>query len=231
MARGVVGVGDSITASCGFPAGNLPLASWAQWVARALGEPVDLHARSGASSQEVRRDLLPGVDGEYRLALLYVGTNDLLKGRPVGEFAEDFAALVGRLAELAPTVLTFTPPLWVGRVPTIAPYGRRLRRVYAYGAETRRIGEKAGAEVVQAPEVRGPRYVAADRVHPTAAGQLAFADAAAWRLKDRGWDLPLPSSLVPAADPPTWGERRTWAASTARFMLEAPARQLVRTLR
>lgn len=229
--RGVVAVGDSITNSCGFPTGNLPLATWAQWVARAIGEPVTTHARSGASTDVIRADLLPEVDGEYRLGLVYCGSNDLLRGRPVEQYVADLDEILARVAKVCDTVLTFTPPLWVGRVPTVAPYGRRLRRVYAYGAAIRAVAEPLGVQVVQAPELSGPRFVAADRVHPTAAGQLAFADAAVWRLRDLGWDVPLPSSLVAAPDPVSTHDRRVWVAGTAQAMVEAPLRQLVRIVR
>lgn len=229
--RGVVAVGDSITNSCGFPAGNLPLATWAQWVARALGEPITTHARSGASTDAIRADLLPNVDGEYRLGLVYCGTNDLLRSRPVEQYAADLEEILARVAKVCDTVLTFTPPLWVGRVPTVAPYGRRMTRVNAYSAAIRDVAEPLGVEVVQAPELSGPRFVAADRVHPTAAGQLAFADAAVWRLRDLGWNVPLPSALVASPDPASPHDRRVWLAGTARAMVEAPLRQLVRTLR
>lgn len=231
MTGGIVAIGDSITNSCGFPAGNLPLASWAQWVARGLDEPITIHARPGYTAAQVRAELLPEVTGRYRLALVYVGTNDMLRARPVADFVADYAAILARAAEVSETVLTLTLPLWVGRVPTIAPYGRRLRRIYAYGDAMRKAAAEVGALVVQAPEVHGPRYVAADRVHPTAAGHVAFADAAAWALRDAGWTIQVPSHLAGEPDPVTAVERREWVAGSLRPMVEAPLRHLARRLR
>jgi lysophospholipase L1-like esterase len=226
----VIGIGDSITASCGFPAGNLPLASWAQWVARALGEPVDLAACPGATTAEIRRDLLPPASARFRLGLVYCGTNDILKGRDVADFRSDIAAVLERTAEVADAVVTLTQPLWLGRLPTIAPYGRRLQRIYAFGAAIRQEASKVGVHVAQAPELHGPRYIAGDRIHPTAAGQLAFADAAAWRLRDLGFEISLPSSLVPQPDPVTATERREWLERSARESVEVPLRTLARRL-
>jgi lysophospholipase L1-like esterase len=227
---GIVGIGDSITASCGFPTGNLPLASWAQWVARALGEPVELFARPGATTGEIRRDLLPPEGRQFRLALIYVGTNDILKGHPVDTVLPDLTAVLDRAAKIALQTIVLTPPLWLGSVPTIAPYGRRLRRIYSYGSGIRSVADCVSAKAVQAPELHGPRYMAPDRVHPTAAGQIAFAEAAVWALRDLGWDAPLPSSLVAQADPVTIAERRSWIVESAQQAIRLPPRTLARRL-
>ncbi|WP_433783365.1 SGNH/GDSL hydrolase family protein [Actinomycetospora sp. CA-101289] len=230
--RAVIGLGDSITNSCGFPSSNLPLASWAQWVARAVNEPVELFARPGASCAEIERDLLPPASYGARLALVYVGTNDILRGADPDDFEQCFDRLLARACDIARTVLVMTPPLWLGALPTIAPYGfRRVKRIHQFGDVIRQRAIQHSAEVVQAPELYGPAYVAPDRIHPTAAGQLAFADAATWKLRDLGWSATLPSYLAGPRSPLTSWQKIRWHAMTLGHAVKAPPREAGRTLR
>lgn len=230
MTSGVLAVGDSITYSCEFPSGNLPMISWGEWVARALGEPLDVQATSGATTPQIRDLHLPAVTGPYRLGVVYVGTNDILVGPPMDEFASAFESIAARLAETCETVVAVTLPSWVGRMPTVMPYGLRGRRVRLVRDAVREISERHGFIVVPAPDLKGPAVLAVDRIHPTAGGHILFGDTVARALRDAGWELPLPSELAQQAEPVTVAEWREWVRRTLRRGLALPARRLGRTL-
>ena len=74
--RGLVALGDSITNGHGEPALGVPMQSWAQWLAEALGLPFTKLARDAALASDVLAQQVPRLDGPYDVACLYVGVND-----------------------------------------------------------------------------------------------------------------------------------------------------------
>ncbi len=66
---GIVAVGDSIVAA---------EESWATWLSRAMGQPLRNLAVGGSLSDDVVGQVVALAEGEYAVACLSVGTNDIL---------------------------------------------------------------------------------------------------------------------------------------------------------
>lgn len=219
MNSGVIAVGDSVTNACSrdLAIGGLDALSWAQRVADGIGQPLTVHARPGASSATIRRELLPQIDGRYSLGLVYVGINNVTSWRAWRreDLAEDLSVIVARVAEVADRVLVMGYPSTLGQARTVWPYGPGL------GARLRdanRTVERAAAQsatLVQCPPLGGDE-VWVDGVHPTSLGHHAMAQAALGAL---GVTLPPPApvSLAPAFR--AWRRRES-----VRFALSAPPR-------
>ena len=196
MSRGLVALGDSITYGHGGMQAGLGSQGWASWLAEAMQVPYTRLARNGATVEDVVRDQLPRLGEGHDVATLYIGANDT---RDLDWDAARFEALltdaVGVLTERAATVVVVSLPLDLG----LPPAGAKVR-------EANRISEAvasgAGAVLVDLSDFSGPRWVWADRVHATAAGQVEIADRAA-----RALGAPLPSATVvdvPAPDAWYW---------------------------
>ncbi len=187
--RGVVALGDSITrARGGTPALGIHFQSWAQWLAETLELPFTNLARDAATVSDVLGSQVPALRGPYDLGALHVGVNDVREtGWDAVAFQRDAAAIVAALAGCCDRVLVLTVPHDLGR-PRATPKPRQaneaLRRVAGWG----------GALVCDLAGFGGRRNVLPDAVHPTSAGELAIADAAARTLGVAR----MPSSL---ADP------------------------------
>lgn len=78
-----------------------------------------VHARTGYRAADVRRELLGGLAAD--VAVVAIGVNDLLAGRPLARFERDVAELVTAIRTAAgaevPVVLSGMPPL--GRFPSL----------------------------------------------------------------------------------------------------------------
>jgi lysophospholipase L1-like esterase len=196
VSSGVVAVGDSITNACSvdLTLGGVPPLSWAQWVARTMGEDLDVYARPGATSAEIRREILPTRLPDCRLGLVFVGVNNVLSSRAWRN--EDLASDVDQIAQavrsVAQDVVVVNPSTTLGRgsVPwTAGPTVRR--RVTEARQVIRAVGESRDCVVVDCPPLSGDELWI-DGVHPTSLGHLRLADAVldaigAQRASDLDW--------------------------------------------
>jgi hypothetical protein len=172
---GVVAVGDSLVNAD---------RSWAYWLSRAMGEQLHRVSIDGSLSRDVL-DQLPQLGAhQYVVACLTVGTNDILFDWDADAFADNVSTIVAAAAETAERVVTPTISLGLAAFPgSGSEFRRRVRQANVI------LGE-SGALVFSGSDVRGPRLMSADRIHPTVAGQLVLADRAAELLGV----TPVPSS-------------------------------------
>ncbi len=206
---GIVAVGDSLVATDD---------SWAYWLSRAMGLSLRNLAVGGSRSGDVLGQL-PGLAEEgYAVACLTVGTNDILFDWDAGRFADNVATIVRTAKESAEQVLTPTIALGLAGFPgTGAAFRRGVREANA-------ILEGSGALVFAGSDLRGPRTMSPDRIHPTQTGQLILADRAAELLGV----TPLPSTLAGSAGATDWqGYYRTGARQMPRRMVERALRRRI----
>ena len=184
MTHGLVALGDSITYGHGGMQSGLGSQSWAMWLAEAMELPFTRLAGNGARAPDVLRDQVPRLR-EARIGTLYVGVNDV---RDIawdgGAYERDLVAIVAAMKACCERVVMLTIPLDLGLPPAGA-------KVLEANAAIERVAGGAGATLVDLRDFRGPRWVWADRVHATAAGQVEIADRAA-----RALGAPLPSRTV-----------------------------------
>ena len=176
---GVLAFGDSITNGGGELQWGVALQSWAQWVARALGLPLTNCATDGARVDDVvgeqipafeRRTAKPGL--RYDLGCLYVGVNDVRSTDwDAATFEQSYRHALAYLAGRCDRALTATAPLDLGRPRA----GAKVREL---NAAVERAAADVGALVVDLSAFRARNHVMADRVHPTAFGQIAIAERA-----------------------------------------------------
>jgi lysophospholipase L1-like esterase len=188
----VLGLGDSIT--CGPDEGAFGVAprAWAQWLAEALDLPFHRLARPGALTPEIAAEMLPRLRGDYDLACVHVGTNDVRQaGFDLAAYGAALGEILDALAARAARVCVATIPLDLGRPPA-GP------KVATINAVIREAAAARGAVVVGLEDLAGWRHLFPDAVHPTALGQLEIAERAARALGlDRG-----PSAIAGAARGP-----------------------------
>jgi lysophospholipase L1-like esterase len=183
---GLVALGDSITVGEGSMALGVTPLSWAQWLARALDLPFSTYAFNGATISDVLHAQLPRVRGDYDVATLYAGVNDVRDpGFDIEAYERGLDAVAAGLAPRASRLLMLTLPHDLGR-PTSAP------KPIAANEVVRRVAAAHGAVVADLSDFGGWTNVLPDAVHPTALGQVEMADRAARAL---GATL-LPSALV-----------------------------------
>ena len=202
----VVAVGDSLVNAD---------RSWAHWLSRAMGEPLQRVSMDGSLSTDVVRDQLPLLAGhEYAVACLTVGTNDVLFEWDAEAFADNLATIVDATTASAERVVVQTISLGLASFPGSATeFRRRVRQANS-------VIHGCGALVLAADDLRGPRHLIADRIHPSLAGQLVLADRAAEVLGV----TPPPSSLY---DGPLEVERSAYYLIAAN---EVPRRIVKRAL-
>lgn len=193
---GVLAFGDSITNGGGELQWGVALQSWALWLARGLGLPYSGHAVDGARVGDVLATQIPAFerrgaypDGRYDVGCLYIGVNDV---RSLDWDADAFAAGVtealGFLAARCERVLALTAPRRLG----VPPAGTR---VAALNAAIRGGAAATGALVLDLSDFGARNQVMADRVHPTAFGQIAIAERALAALAGDG----LPTRVAPSS--------------------------------
>jgi lysophospholipase L1-like esterase len=195
---GILAFGDSITNGGGELQWGVALQSWALWVARALGLPYSPYATDGARVEDVVGRQIPtfarvaaAPDGPFDVGCLYVGVNDVraLDWDPaVYEAGLDEA--LAFLAARCERTLVLTIPLDLGRP-------RAGAKVRAANAIVERTAARHDALVVDLADFRARNHVMADRVHPTAFGQIAIAERALDVLARDGLEPKLrPSTLI-----------------------------------
>jgi lysophospholipase L1-like esterase len=203
---GLVALGDSITNGRGEPMLGVHAQSWSQWLAEALELPFTKLAGDGARASAVLGRQLPRLRGAYAIGCLYVGVNDARSTDwSAVAFEADLRTIAGALAACCERVLLCTVPHDLGR-PRAAP-----KPAHA-GAIIRRVAHETGATVVDLDDLRGPRLVLPDAVHPTALGQVEIAERAAAALRAAGVEVPgSPRALADPDSSPRaaarWGAR------------------------
>jgi lysophospholipase L1-like esterase len=193
---GVLAFGDSITHGGGELQWGVALQSWAQWVARGLGLPFTSHAVDGARADGVLREQIPAFQrhsarpgARYDLGCLYIGVNDVrAPDWDAAAFERAFASALAFLTARCDRTLTLTAPLDLGRPRA----GVKVREL---NAAIVRAAAGARALVVDLSDFRARNWVMADRVHPTAFGQVAIAE--------RALDVLARDGAPPAVQPST----------------------------
>jgi lysophospholipase L1-like esterase len=195
---GVLAFGDSITNAGGELQWGVALQSWALWVARGLGLPYTGYAVDGARACDVIAEQIPAfrrrnadADARYDLGCLYIGVNDVrsVEWDPT-VFADAYGAALDFLAARCDRVLTATAPLTLG----VPPAGDN---VHGLNAIVVREAARRGALVVDLTDFGARNHVMADRVHPTAFGQIAIAERALSVLAADGVAVQAaPASLI-----------------------------------
>ncbi len=193
---GVLAFGDSITNGGGEIQWGVALQSWALWMARSLGLPYTGYAVDGARARDVVGEQIPAFrtrgahpGARHDVGCLYIGVNDVRSADWGPEaFAADFEHALGFLAARCDRVLTCTAPLGLGVPPS-------PDRVMTLNAIVRAGAARAGALVVDLSDFGARNQVMADRVHPTAFGQIAIAERALAVLAADG----LPARVAPSS--------------------------------
>jgi lysophospholipase L1-like esterase len=193
---GVLAFGDSITNGGGELQWGVALQSWALWVARGLGLPFTTYAVDGATAGDVVREQLPALErsaadpsARYDVGVLYIGVNDVraLDWDPAS-FAADHRAVLEFVAARCDRTLALTAPAALGLLRAGANVAELNAAVTASAHET-------GALVVDLSDFGARNHIMADRVHPTALGQIAIAERALAVLARYG----LPTRVHPAS--------------------------------
>ena len=206
LRRGLVALGDSITrGQGGAPALGVHPQSWVQWLAEALELPLTNLAVDGACAPDVLREQVPRLRGPYDLATLHVGANDARStGFDAATFERAVDEVLAALGDAAGRTLVVTVPLDLGRP-------RAGADVAAADVILRRLAQAHGALVCGLEDLRGPRVLLPDAVHPTSAGMVAIAERAADALAAAGVVVPRRPATLPHAD------ERTDAAARVRY--------------
>jgi lysophospholipase L1-like esterase len=220
---GVLAFGDSITNAGGELQWGVALQSWALWVARALGLPYTGYAVDGARAGDVVEHQLPAFtarnadpQARFDLGCLVIGVNDVRSADWDGDaFASAYTAALDFLAGRCARVLTATAPLRLG----VPPAGAKVAELNAIITTE---AARRGALVVDLRDFGARNHVMADRVHPTAFGQIAIAERALAVLAGDGMTVRVaPSSLISYETTP-WGRLRgdlTYAYRSAKHHL------------
>jgi lysophospholipase L1-like esterase len=189
---GLVALGDSISYGHGGMQSGLGSQSWAMWLAEAMELPFTRLARNGATVADVAGEQAPRLRDRYQVGTLYAGVNDVRRvDWDATAYRRDLRAVLDRLAEHCDRVLALTLPTDLG-IPPAPP-----EAIAAANAAIEAEAAATGATVADLRDFAGPRWVWADHVHATAAGQVEIADRAA-----RALGAPLPSATVVQAPRP-----------------------------
>jgi lysophospholipase L1-like esterase len=195
---GVLAFGDSITNGGGELQWGVALQSWALWVARGLGVPYTGYAVDGARAPDVIAQQIAAfrrhnadAEASYDVGCLYIGVNDVRSvDWDASVFAGAYGAALDFLAARCDRLLTATAPLALG-VPLAG------RKVGELNAIVVREAARRGALVVDLSDFGARNHVMADRVHPTAFGQIAIAERALAVLAADGAHVhAAPASLI-----------------------------------
>jgi lysophospholipase L1-like esterase len=206
---GVLAFGDSITNGGGELQWGVALQSWALWTARSLGLPYTGYAVDGARVADVVTSQIPAFerhgarrDARYDVGCLYIGVNDVRAPDwdPAG-FAAGLEAALGFVVGRCDRALAVTAPLALG-LPPAGPEVAELNNV------VRRTAQALGALVVELSAFRARNHVMADRVHPTAFGQIAIAERALAVLAADGLLTRVPPASLVSYRTTRWGRLR-----------------------
>ncbi len=217
--------GDSITHGGGELQWGVALQSWALWVARGLGLPFTSFAVDGARAADVVAGQIPAFgersahpEARYEVGCLYIGVNDVrAPDWDPTAFETDFRIALGFLAQRCDRVLAVTAPLGLG-LPRAGP------RVIALDEIVQAATHELGGLLVDLRSLAARNLVMADRVHPTAFGQLWIAQRAVAVLAQDGLATRVaPASLI-SFQTTRWGRLRgdmTYAYRSAKLHARA----------
>jgi lysophospholipase L1-like esterase len=194
---GVLAFGDSITNGGGELQWGVALQSWALWVARGLGLPYTGYALDGARAVDVAGAQIPAFTSReansgagYDVGCLYIGVNDVrLVDWDPAAFALAYETALGFLHRRCERVLALTAPLRLGFPEVPVTEVLQLNFVVA------RVAAAHQALLVDLSGFAARNFVMADRVHPTAFGQVAIAERALAVLDRDG----LPTRVAPSS--------------------------------
>jgi len=195
MRLGVLALGDSITNGGGELQWGVALQSWAQWLARGLGLPFTNLAVDGARAADVVGEQIPRFErvsarpaARYDVGTLYVGVNDVRSADwDEDSYGRDLGRALRWLARRCDRVLVCTIPLDLGR-PRVGGKAAQANAVI------RGAARDEDALLVDLSAFAARNLVMADRVHPTAFGQIAIARRALAVVAADG----LPTRIDPA---------------------------------
>ena len=217
---GVLAFGDSITHGGGELQWGVALHSWALWVARGLGLPFTSYAFDGSCARDVVESQIPAFkelnanpDARYELGCLYIGVNDVrAPDFDRDQFERDYGFALEFLSARCARVLTLTIPLDLGRPRASA------ERIAAANEAIERVATELGAVVVDLRDWRARNLVMADRVHPTAFGQIAIAERALAMLERDGLPTRVPPRSVVVFETTWWRRLRGDATYVYRYL-------------
>lgn len=163
--------------------------SWGRVVARRLSNRHQVVLRSfavgGAKSRDVPEDQLPVAEQHrYDLAIVSVGSNDILRMVPIWQFERRLDEIVARLEDVSRSVILFGVGD-LGSIPRLPyPIDRIAHRSghIADGVQ-RRVAERHGAAKIDQWTLTteafnsGLHMFGPDLFHPSPEGHLAWADA------------------------------------------------------
>jgi lysophospholipase L1-like esterase len=216
---GVLAFGDSVTNGGGELQWGVALQSWALWIARGLGLPFTSYAFDGSRARDVVEsqiavfeEVSANPDAGYQLGCLYIGINDVrATDFDCEQFERDYRFALQYLTGRCERVLTVTIPLDLGRPRAGASVAKANEVI-------ERIATELGALVVDLRDFRARNLVMADRVHPTAFGQIAIAERALAVLERDG----LPTRVAPRSvivfETTWWGRLRGDATYVYRYL-------------
>ncbi len=181
----VVLLGDSTLTGPGLAA---PEDIWLRQAIRRLRLGRAVHVDSLAVGGSRVSDVAARVDEASALrpevAVVAVGSNDLIRGAPVQAVARELGSVIDSLLEAAPVVAAAN----VGDLGNVLRFPAPLNTVLrlrsrqaarAIGAIVERRRRAVLLDVTRSnPAFRDPGVFVADRFHPNAAGHAAWADAA-----------------------------------------------------
>jgi lysophospholipase L1-like esterase len=195
---GVLAFGDSITNGGGELQWGVALQSWAHWVARGLGLPFTNYAVDGAFVADIVAAQIPRFErttanptARYDVGCAYIGVNDVrAPGWDREAFADDHRRVLEFLTVRCDRTVAVTAPLGLG----VPPAGAKVAQLNAV-IESNARG--CGALVVDLSTFGARNHVMADRVHPTAFGQIAIAELVLAALAADGLSTRIqPASLI-----------------------------------
>jgi hypothetical protein len=151
-------------------------------------------------------------DAGYELGCLYIGVNDVRAPDFDGDqFERDYGFALEFLSARCERVLTLTIPFDLGRPRAGAV------RIAAANDAIERTAIELGAVVVDLRGFRARNLLMADRVHPTAFGQIAIAERALAMLERDGLPTRVPPRSVVVFETTWWRRLRGDATYVYRY--------------
>jgi acyl-CoA thioesterase I len=181
-----VALGDSTAAGVGANGVGYPARLARKLEASGFGVKLVNLGMSGATVSDLRRDQLPKVFGSgAQLVTIGIGLNDVMRDRPLREFARDLQIVADLVHKTkAVVVISTLPDLTLS--PGAARFPPRVgRRIAEYNAVIQTVAERHGFFVADlwgasraAIRADGAApFFAADEFHPSALGYDRWADA------------------------------------------------------
>ncbi len=179
-------LGDSTVTAPGIDDAD---ATWSRLVVRHLSARYHVEftclAEGGAKALDVVEDQLPqALEGQWNVAIVSVGSNDIMRFVPVWRFEQRLDHIVARLQEVADEVILFGVGD-LGSIPRLVFPLDRIASGAGHIADLvhRRVAARRGVAKIDqwrlttAAFNSGIHMFAPDLFHPSPAGHRAWADA------------------------------------------------------